>query len=217
MEQIEEQKVVEQPMNKWLLYCARLVSVIFTPFLVPLIAFCLLFFCTYLRIIPFQARIQVLSLVVCFTIAIPLLAIYVLQWLKGWSFKDLGKQEHRPLLYILTILSYVTCLIAMYHLRLPRYMTGIIMASLLCMVMCILINCKWKISVHVASGGLMVGGLISYGVMFNFNPVFWLGWFILLTGILGTARMILCRHTLLEVFIGFLVGLFCGVIGILFI
>ena len=42
-EQIEEQKVVEQPMNKWLLYCARLVSVIFTPFLVPLIAFCLLF------------------------------------------------------------------------------------------------------------------------------------------------------------------------------
>lgn len=217
MEQIDEQKVLEQPMNKWLIWCARLVSVIFTPFLVPLLAFCMLFFCTYLRIIPFQARIQVLSLVVSFTIIIPFLAIFILQWVKGWTFKDFGKQEYRPLLYSLTILSYITCLIAMYRLRLPHYMTGIIMASLLCMVCCVLINYKWKISVHVASGGLMVGGLVSYGVMFNFNPIYWLGWFILLSGVLGTARMILCRHTLLEVLIGFLVGLFCGVIGILFI
>lgn len=217
MEQIEEQKIVEQPINRWLIWCARLVSVIFNLFLVPLLAFCLLFFCTYLKIIPFLARIQVLSLVVCFTITIPFLAIYILQMVKGWTFKDFGKREYRPFLYFLTILSYVTCLITMYRLRLPRYMTGIIMASLLCMIICTLINYKWKISVHVASGGLMVGGLISYGVLFSFNPIYWLGWFILLSGVLGTARMILCRHTLLEVLIGFLVGLFCGVIGILFI
>ena len=33
----------------------------------------------------------------------------------------------------------------------------------------------------------------------------------------GTARIIVKQHTLLEVLAGFIVGLFCGVIGILFI
>lgn len=41
--------------------------------------------------------------------------------------------------------------------------------------------------------------------------------FILLSGMLGTARIIVKQHTLLEVLAGFIVGLFCGVIGILFI
>lgn len=41
--------------------------------------------------------------------------------------------------------------------------------------------------------------------------------FILLSGMLGTARIIVKQHTLLEVLAGFIIGLFCGVIGILFI
>jgi membrane-associated phospholipid phosphatase len=47
--------------------------------------------------------------------------------------------------------------------------------------------------------------------------VWWLSFFILLTGMLGTARMIICQHSLSEIFVGFLVGMFCGVTGILFI
>ena len=41
--------------------------------------------------------------------------------------------------------------------------------------------------------------------------------FILLSGMLGSARIIVKQHTLKEVGGGFLVGLFCGIIGILFI
>ena len=86
-----------------------------------------------------------------------------------------------------------------------------------CMILCTLINFKWKISTHVASSGMMVGGLLSYSFIFNFNPVWWLCFFILLSGMLGTARIIVKQHTLLEVLAGFIIGLFCGVIGILFI
>ena len=68
-----------------------------------------------------------------------------------------------------------------------------------------------------SSSGMMVGGLLSYSLIFNFNPVSWLCFFILLSGMLGTARIIVKQHTLLEVLAGFIVGLFCGVIGILFI
>ena len=69
----------------------------------------------------------------------------------------------------------------------------------------------------MASSGMMVGGLLSYSFIFQFNPVEWLCCFILLSGMLGSARIIVRQHTLNEVGGGFFVGLFCGIIGILFI
>ena len=96
-------------------------------------------------------------------------------------------------------------------------MSGIIIATLLCMIICTSINLKWKISTHMASCGMIIGGLLSYSFIFQFNPIWWLCGFILLAGMLGSARIIVRQHTLNEVGGGFLVGLFCGIIGILFI
>lgn len=56
---------------------ARIVSLIFTPFMVPFVAFCLLFFFTYLNIMPLQYKLTVLGLVYCFTILLPMLGIYL--------------------------------------------------------------------------------------------------------------------------------------------
>lgn len=102
-------------------------------------------------------------------------------------------------------------------MHLPHYMSGIIIAALMCMIICTLLNFRWKVSTHVASSGMLVGGLFAYGMLFHFNPVWYLSAAILLAGMLGTARIILRQHSLFEVFAGFVVGMFCGVIGILFI
>lgn len=196
---------------------ARIISMIFTPFMVPFVAFCLLFFFTYLSIMPLQYKLTILALVYCFTILMPMLGIYLFQKINGWTLRELGHREKRFIPYGMTILSYMACLLTMYHIHLPRYMSGIIVATLICMVICTLINTRVKISTHMASGGLMIGGLLSYSFIFQFNPVEWLCVFILLSGMLGSARIIVKQHTLKEVGGGFLVGLFCGIIGILFI
>lgn len=196
---------------------SRIISGVFTPFMVPFLAFVLLFFFTYLRIMPFQYKLTILGMVYSFTILLPMLAIYLFQKINGWGIHELRHRERRFVPYGLTIISYVACLITMHKIHLPRYLSGIVVAALLCMIICTIVNLKWKISTHVASSGLMVGGLLSYSLLFNFNPVWWLCFFILLSGMLGTARIIVKQHTLLEVLAGFVVGLFCGVIGILFI
>ncbi len=215
---MEENKITETaPKKNPLERASRILSNVFTPFLIPGIAFLLLFFFTYLRIMPMGFKLAVLGLVACFTVLLPMLAIWVFQKIHGWSIRELGKRERRFMPYLLVIVSYVACLITMNRLHLPRYMTGIIMAALLAMIVCTVTNLKWKISTHTAGVGLMVGGLLSYSFLFHFNPVWWLSFFILLSGMLGSARIILKQHTLLEVFAGFLVGLFCGVTGILFI
>lgn len=196
---------------------SRIISAVFTPFMVPFVAFVLLFCFTYLRIMPLQYKVTVLAMIYCFTILLPMLAIYLFQKINGWGIRELGVRERRFIPYGLTILSYIGCLLTMFRIHLPRYMCGIVMATLLCMVICTLINLKWKISTHMASCGMMVGGLLSYSFIFQFNPVSWLCVFILLAGMLGSARIIVRQHTLGEVGGGFLVGLLCGVIGILFI
>lgn len=200
-----------------LFVAARIISMVFTPFMVPFVAFCLLFLFTYLRIMPWGYKITLLALVYCFTILLPMLGIYLFQKINGWGVRELGHREKRFIPYGLTILSYMACLLTMYRIHLPRYMSGIIVATLMCMVLCTAINTKWKVSTHMASSGLMVGGLLSYSLIFQFNPVDWLCFFILLAGMLGSARIIVRQHSLNEVACGFLAGLLCGVVGILFI
>ena len=175
------------------------------------------FFFTYLNIMPLQYKLTVLGLVYCFTILLPMLGIYLFQKINGWTLHELGHREKRFIPYGMTILSYMACLLTMYRIHLPRYMSGIIVATLICMVICTAINTRWKISTHMASSGMMVGGLLSYSFIFQFNPVEWLCFFILLAGMLGSARIIVKQHTLNEVTGGFFVGLFCGITGILFI
>lgn len=123
---------------------ARIVSLIFTPFMVPFVAFCLLFFFTYLSIMPFQYKLTILALVYCFTILMPMLGIYLFQKINGWTLHELGHREKRFIPYGMTILSYMACLLTMYHIHLPRYMSGIIVATLICMVICTVINTRVK-------------------------------------------------------------------------
>ena len=91
-------------------------------------------------------------------------------------------------------------------------MTGIILASLVVLVICIMVNLKWKLSEHMAGMGGIIGGLVSFSGLFIFKPVWWLCLFILISGVLGFARVILRHHTLGEVLAGVAVGLVCSLL-----
>ena len=213
-----QQAEQEQEAPKGALYLtARILSSLFSPFWTPLLGFVLLFFFTYLSIMPMSYKLTVLSLVFCFTVLLPIIGIFFYQKVNGWGIKELGERKKRFIPYLLTIMSYVGGLLTMYRVHFPRYMSGILLAALICMILCALVNIKWKISTHTASIGMMVGGLLSYSFLFQFNPINALYIFILLSGMLGSARIIVRQHTLNEVVGGFFIGLFCGIIGILFI
>ena len=91
-------------------------------------------------------------------------------------------------------------------------MTGIILAALVVQIICIIVNLRWKLSEHMAGIGGIIGGLISFSELFGYNPVWWLCLFILVAGVLGSARIILRHHSLGEVLSGFAVGLICALL-----
>ena len=206
---MEEQHIVA---DRTLIRTARVISAIFTPFSIPFLAFLILFLFSYLRIMPIQYKLIVLGVVYCFTILMPTLTIFLFRKINGFSPEDLGERKRRFMPFLLTITSYVFCLVMMHRLNIPWYMTGIILAALIMMVICIVVNLKWKLSEHMAGVGAIVGGLVSFSALFGYNPVWWLCLFILIAGVLGSARIILQLHTLGEVLVGFAVGLICSLL-----
>lgn len=196
--------------DKTMLRVARITSIVFTPFSIPFLAFLVLFLFSYLRIMPILYKGIVLGIVYCFTILTPTITIFLFWKINGFARQELSERKKRYVPILLTIISYVFCLLMMRKLNIPWYMTGIIFVSLVISIICILVNLKWKLSEHMAGMGGIIGGLVSFSALFSYNPVVWLCLFILIAGILGSARIVLGHHTLGEVLSGFVVGLVCS-------
>ena len=196
--------------DKTMLRVARVTSIVFTPFSIPFLAFLVLFLFSYLRIMPILYKGIVLGIVYCFTIQTPTITIFLFRKINGFARQELSERKKRYVPILLTIISYVFCLLMMRKLNIPWYMTGIIFVSLVISIICILVNLKWKLSEHMAGMGGIIGGLVSFSALFSYNPVVWLCLFILIAGILGSARIVLGHHTLGEVLSGFVVGLVCS-------
>lgn len=198
--------------DKTLIRTAKVISAVFTPFSIPFLAFLVLFIFSYLRIMPLQYKLIVLGVVYCFTILMPTLTIFIFRKINGFSPEELVERKRRYIPFILTITSYVFCLLMMHRLNIPWYMTGIILSALVVMIICVIVNLKWKLSEHMAGAGAVIRGLVAFSALFSYNPVWWLCLFILVAGVLGTARIILRHHTLGEVMGGFAVGLICSLL-----
>lgn len=200
-----------------IIYAARVVSIVFTPFYLPLIGLMVLFTFSYLNLLPRAYRFQVLLLVYIFTILLPTLFIRFYRSYQGWSLVQLGHKEKRMVPYIISIACYMACLWVMEMLHIYHFISSIVIAGLIIQIVCAIINVWWKISTHTAAIGGMTGAVVAFAEIFGYNPVWWLCLLLVVSGVLGTARMILRQHTLPQVVVGFCVGFVCAFVAILYL
>jgi membrane-associated phospholipid phosphatase len=203
--------------QKQIILTARLLSMLFTPFYLPIVGIALLFLFSYLNMFPWSYKIQVLLMVYLFTVMLPSLLIHVYRRYQGWNLIELGHREKRMIPYILSIISYFTCVYVMERLHMPHFMGSIIVAALAVQIVCALINIWWKISTHTAAIGGVAGALFAFSYYLGFNPVWWLCLVIIVAGMVGTSRMILRQHSLSQVVGGFGIGFLCAAVSILFL
>ena len=200
-----------------MILAARIVSMLFTPFYLPIIGLIALFFFSYLSIFPMLYKFQVLVMTYLFTILLPTVMIHLYRRYQGWNLIELGQRERRMVPYIISIVCYFTCIYLMERLHMPHFIGSIIIAALLVQIVCAIINVWWKISTHTAAIGGVGGSLFAFAEYLGFNPVWWLSLVFFVAGLLGTSRMILRQHNLSQVVAGFWVGFICAAIAILFI
>ena len=203
--------------EKQIILTARIVSMLFTPFYLPILGLLTLFLFSYMSLYPWAFKLQVLIIVYLFTIFLPTLFIRLYRRYQGWTLIELGQKERRMVPYVISILCYVACIYLMDAQHIPHFMISIVIAALVVQIVCAIINVWWKISTHTAAIGGMMGVLFVFADAFGFNPVWWFCLLFMLAGMLGSARMILRQHTLSQVVGGFAIGLFSSVIAIIYL
>ena len=203
--------------EKQMILAARIVSMLFTPFYLPIVGLIALFLFSYLSIFPLAYKLQVLIMTYLFTILLPTVMIHLYRRYQGWNLIELGQRERRMVPYIISIVCYFSFIYLMERLHMPHFIGSIIIAALLVQIVCAIINVWWKISPHTAAIGGVGGALFAFAEYLGFNPVWWLCLVFFVAGLLGTSRMILRQHNLSQVVAGFWVGFICAAIAILFI
>lgn len=185
---------------------SRALSVVFTPFYLPLVGMAALFIFSYLNLLPWAYKLRVLFMVYVFTILMPTLFIHLYRKYQGWSVLRLISREGRMIPYVISIMCYFACFYLMNRFHFPHFMSSIVVSALFIQIICAILNVWFKISTHTAAIGGMTGGLLAFAEIFAFNPLWWLCVSLFLAGLVGTGRMLLRQHSLHQVVYGYLIG-----------
>ena len=214
---------------KQIIRIAHALSIMFRPFYLPLIGMGALFMFSVLTILPLSYRIMVLILTWLCTVIMPQMLIKLHQKqkeremtlrhkkLKLRWIPMLHTKEMRLVPYTISILCYFFCYWLLTLVNAHHCIKAILVAALIVQMACALINLRWKISTHTAAIGSFLGGLIAFSCIFYFNPVWWFCVITLIGGVVGTCRMILRQHTLVEVVGGYCVGFVGALVTILLV
>ena len=201
--------------EKEIIFTAKVLSVLFTPFYLPILGLLILFIFSYLSLLPLTYKLFLLLMFYLFTVFLPTALIRFYRRYQGWTLIELGSRERRAIPYVISIFSYLLCYYIMAATHVPHFMGSILIAALVIQVACAIINLFIKISTHTAAIGGGSGALLAFSVIFSFNPVWWLCIVLLLAGMVGTSRMILRQHSLRQVVLGYLAGVACSFVSVL--
>ena len=201
--------------EKEIFFTAKVLSVLFTPFYLPILGLLILFIFSYLSLLPLTYKLFLLLMFYLFTVFLPTALIRFYRRYQGWTLIELGSRERRAIPYVISIFSYLLCYYIMAATHVPHFMGSILIAALVIQVACAIINLFIKISTHTAAIGGVTGALLAFSVIFSFNPVWWLCIVLLLAGMVGTSRMILRQHSLRQVVLGYLAGVACSFVSVL--
>ena len=199
-----------------LILASRVISSIISPFYLPVFGMIVLFMFTYLGMLDTWIKLRVLFIVYIFTVAIPTYLIRLYHYYHGWTPIQIGSKERRMVPYVIAIVCYFICYYILNLLHMPHFIGTVIVAALVLQVVCALVNLRWKVSTHSAAIGGVIGALIAFSFLFTFNPTWWLFFLFFMAGLVGTSRMILRQHTLIEVSMGFLIGIVVAFLAVMY-
>lgn len=193
-------------MNKILSASARITSIVFHPLLIPTLGFLLLFNSGfYFTLIPWSLKRMVLMVVFLSTCLLPALGIGLLGINQKIDLK-MDKNSDRILPLILSSIFYYAGYMVLQRLPIFPIYKFFLVASILVQIALLFISLKWKISTHSAAIGGLLGGFLAMSFLFQENPLLILTLLVLISGMVGTSRLILEKHTNSQVYSGFLIG-----------
>ncbi len=183
--------------SKWL-------SAFFSPLLIPTYCMTTAMWITPLVFVAERVRFVTTFVVLGLTALLPVVAL--LAMMHSGKIKDLDisdrKERLRPMLMILS--CYIITLAYAFFVHAPWWLIMYFASGCITTFLVGLITLKWKISGHGAGLGNMIGFLTALCVQgLTLVPIVpWIMVAIIIAGLVGSARIILHKHTPLQVIAG---------------
>lgn len=200
---------------KTMIYAAKFISMLFRPAYYPLLCSCILFIFTPLSLLALEYKLLELGSMFVFTIAVPMLLTAVYRRSLRLHRQEMRHRMNRIVPYLIFIVCYTVYLYMMHSANVTYIQLSVIIVALFIQIICTITSLWWKVSVHAAGAGAIISAIAAYGAIFQFNPLFWMSIAIVVTGLVGTSRMILRQHNLSQILVGVVIGLICGFFGII--
>lgn len=185
---------------------AKIISIIFHPVLVPTFGmFLLLHSGFYFELLLWEAKRFILLVVFFTTCILPMLSVAILSLNPRFNINMPDSKDRLIPLLSASVFYYLGFILLKKVQAVPEFKL-FMLASVLVLVALLIISLKWKISNHMAAIGGLSGTLFALSFRNGVNPVYSLLIVVLLAGLVGTARMILGKHTLLQLIGGYGLG-----------
>ncbi|MES2379450.1 MAG: hypothetical protein V4538_00310 [Bacteroidota bacterium] len=185
----------------------NLVSITFHPVFINTIGLLLLFILfPSLAALNTKGKNIIILLITAFTTIMPMLAVLTLKLTKQISSFELRDKNERKWPFAITALGYI---VSFYMLQKVGVSTIILKYLLACSgtVVCIaIINNFWKISVHMASIGSVLGLLVMVNIFTQQDLRIPILVTLLVAGAVGTARLFAMAHNTLQLLAGLTLG-----------
>ncbi|MBQ5509491.1 MAG: hypothetical protein IIT96_07010 [Muribaculaceae bacterium] len=193
---------------------AKFISTMLSPLLTPTYGTLMALSITPKLLDVTGARFKLLLIVFALTCIFPMITIAVLHNFKVIKDKRMISRKERLIPYITGTIYYAVAVYHVIYTHEPRWLVMFFAGGALACLISTVVNCRWKISAHMAGMGGLVALLWQINAMeLEIISSPWMMLYILLaiflSGMLGSARLLLKRHTLPQVLAGFLNGLIC--------
>ena len=193
---------------------SKAVSYIYHPLIIPTLGMLVLFNSgSYLSYLPMDMKKGMLLIVFLCTYVIPLFFIpyflfqsFLNHLKRSLTNVQMETRRERNIPIAISFILNVVCYLLIRKITVPHMYHAFIISSILAVLATLIINLKYKISIHmVGAGGLvaLIGFLAFY---LRVNLQFYLILSLLLAGITGTSRLFLKAHSPDQIYVGFLTG-----------
>jgi hypothetical protein len=194
---------------------ARFFSYLFHPILMPIVGVIIIFNSgIYLASLPAEVIRFSYLIVSLFGVIIPLTLFCILVYWHLLQDIEISERKERFIPTILTIISIFVLFILINRTVPIRLLRSFILSMDIVLISYLISNLKLKTSLHMLGLGGITGLISIISFLYRADLFFWLSAVLLVSGIVGSARLQLKAHNLDEIILGYFIG-FCGVTGTL--
>ncbi|NJM15228.1 MAG: phosphatase PAP2 family protein [Bacteroidales bacterium] len=186
---------------------ANYISYIFNPLIMPTLGIFILFNSgSIIDFTSFEVKRAVYIITLLGTFALPLSFIPLFLYNKVINTVMIQERTERIIPLLITSVTYLVAYFVAAKIPVALIVKKFILSTALSVFIICIITIKWKISVHMASIGGVVGLIMSLIIRLNLDLLPYLMVALFIAGLMASSRLRLNAHKPLEVYAGFLLG-----------